>query len=105
MKKKKNIKKDKNKNRRMKTKNPKIVERSPKNEKPKTKKTVGLDHHTLRSAVQSHIIVQCIVGRVVVGHRLVVVVMEWVTLCGFLLIIYGENGKFSEFRLVLWTNF
>ena len=62
------------------------------NQKTKNWKTknVWLDHYTLRSAAQSHIIVQCIVGRVVVK--------EWVTLCWFLLIIYGENGKFSKYE-------
>ena len=37
-----------------------------KNQKIGKSKTVGQDHHTLRSAAQSHTIVQCIVGRVVV---------------------------------------
>jgi len=68
-----------------------------KNQKIVKRKTVGLDHHTLRSATQSHIIVPCITGRVVVK--------EWVTLCWYFLIVYGENDKFSKFTLVLWTNF
>ena len=92
-KKKKQMKKQKPKNEKPKTK--KIVEQ--KNKKWKTKnqknvkrKTIRLDNHTLRSAAQSHIIVRCIVGRVVVK--------EWVTLCWFLLIIYGENGKFSKYE-------
>ena len=71
-----------------------------KNQKPKNCKTKNRRARPSHFAISgtSHIIVRCIiVGRVVVK--------EWVTLCWFLLIIYGENGKFSKFTLVLWTNF